>query len=117
MDQAYANLVEYEANLDYAYNSLLDQEEALNDSIIADNAETINRLYAPYMSLEYEDPVLAEAYLAAYQEAYDKQYEETYNEVFEQTYNDNSVPTVDENEKYGNLLKKHLTQFMIWSEI
>ena len=53
------------------YNDLLKEEEALNDSIIADNEDTISRLHAYYMALEYEDPVQIDAYLAAYQEAYD----------------------------------------------
>ena len=66
IDQAYTNLMEYEADLDGVYNGLLDQEETLNESIIADNEETINRLYGTYLSLEYEDPIMAEAYLAAY---------------------------------------------------
>ena len=66
IDQAYTNLMEYEADLDGVYNGLLDQEETLNESIIADNEEIINRLYGTYLSLEYEDPIMAEAYLAAY---------------------------------------------------
>ena len=64
--------MDYEASLDLAYNDLLTQEEALNESIIADNEAYLNRLNT-YMTamLEYDDPIVAEAYLAAYQEAYD----------------------------------------------
>ena len=75
IDQVYNDLIEYEASLDQAYNDLLIQEETLNESFIAENEATLKRLYAYTMALEYEDPVLAEAYLAAYQEAYDTQFE------------------------------------------
>ena len=92
---------------------LVIEEENLNQNLIDQNEETINHLQTYNEALEYYgDTNLVDAYMTAYQEAYQTQYEKTYNDVYDQTYNEVFKDEVEE-EKYNNLYKKHLTQFMI----
>ena len=90
LQMQYQNIIEQEAALDQAYNSLLNEEAKLNDA----------GLFAYSMALEHGDQIMADAYLAAYQQP-----EQSHNQVFE---ND----LKHEDEKYANLLQK-LTQGMV----
>lgn len=109
-------MLNYEAHLDEYYHGLLVQEAELNESIIAHNAETLRRLAHYYADAGHGGSLALEDYLAAYQEPADAHEAARHsNEVFGEEANGTQTPneTEAENEQYANLLKKHITQFMI----
>jgi len=109
-------MLNYEAHLDDYYHGLLVKEAELNESIIAHNAETLRRLSHYYAEAGQGGPLALEDYLAAYQEPADANEAARHsNEVFGEDANGTKTPNdvEAENEQYANLLKKHITQFMI----